>query len=71
MHGHGAFSSSVTIYFRGDVTPLLRGRNLSVIYVNNPVLRGFFRFEKPSTAASWRSTRSAIRPIRSPTSRPG
>ena len=24
-----------------------RGRNLSVIYVNNPVLRGFFRFEKP------------------------
>ncbi len=47
MRGHGAFSNSVTIYFRGDVAPLLRGRNLSVIYVNNPVLRGFFRFEKP------------------------
>jgi 2-polyprenyl-6-methoxyphenol hydroxylase-like FAD-dependent oxidoreductase len=47
MLGHGTFSRSVTIYFRGDVTRLLRGRNLSVIYVNNPTLRGFFRFEKP------------------------
>jgi 2-polyprenyl-6-methoxyphenol hydroxylase-like FAD-dependent oxidoreductase len=45
--GHGAFSNSVTIYFRADVTPLLRGRNLSVIYVNNTTLRGFLRFEKP------------------------
>ena len=47
MHGRGVFSNSVTIYFRADVAPLLRGRNLSVIYVNNPALRGFFRFEKP------------------------
>ena len=47
VSGHGVFSRSVTIYFRGDVTPVLRGRNLSVIYVNNPTLRGFFRFEKP------------------------
>ena len=47
MRGRGAFSNSVTIYFRGNVSPLLRGRNLSVIYVSNPVLRGFFRFEKP------------------------
>jgi len=47
MSGHGTFSRCVTIYFRANVTPLLRGRNLSVIYVNNPVLRGFFRFEKP------------------------
>jgi len=47
LQGHGAFSRSVTIYFRADVTPLLRGRNLSVIYVNNQTLRGFFRFEKP------------------------
>ena len=47
MSGHGVFSHSATIYFRGDVTELLRGRNLSVIYVNNPALRGFFRFEKP------------------------
>jgi len=47
MRGRGAFSNSVTIYFRGNVAPLLRGRNLSVIYVSNAVLRGFFRFEKP------------------------
>ena len=47
MSGRGAFSKSITIYFRGDVSPLLRGRNLSVIYVLNPTLRGFFRFEKP------------------------
>ena len=47
MRGRGTFSNSATIYFRGDVAPLLRGRNLSVIYVSNAVLRGFFRFEKP------------------------
>ncbi len=47
MHGHGSFSNSITIYFRADVGPLLRGRNLSVIYVLNPQLRGFFRVEKP------------------------
>ncbi len=47
MIGRGTFSKSVTIYFRADVAPLLRGRNLSVIYVNNPILRGFLRFEKP------------------------
>jgi 2-polyprenyl-6-methoxyphenol hydroxylase-like FAD-dependent oxidoreductase len=47
MLGHGTFSKSITIYFRGDVAPLLGGRNLSVIYITNPVLRGFFRLEKP------------------------
>jgi 2-polyprenyl-6-methoxyphenol hydroxylase-like FAD-dependent oxidoreductase len=47
MQGRGVFSNSATIYFRANVEPLLRGRNLSVIYVNNPTLRGFFRFEKP------------------------
>ena len=47
MRGRGAFSNSATIYFRANIAPLLRGRNLSVIYVNNSVLRGFFRFEKP------------------------
>jgi 2-polyprenyl-6-methoxyphenol hydroxylase-like FAD-dependent oxidoreductase len=44
MAGHGTFSDSVTIYFRADVRPLLRGRNLSVVYVVNPRLQGFFRF---------------------------
>jgi 2-polyprenyl-6-methoxyphenol hydroxylase-like FAD-dependent oxidoreductase len=47
MRGHGVLSNSVTIYFRGNVGPLLRGRNLSVIYVSNSRLTGFFRIEKP------------------------
>ncbi len=50
MLGHGVFSKSITIYFHGDVAPLLRGRNLSVMYVVNPVLSGFFRIEKPFTS---------------------
>jgi 2-polyprenyl-6-methoxyphenol hydroxylase-like FAD-dependent oxidoreductase len=47
MRGRGVLSRSVTIYFRGNVGPLLRGRNLSVIYVYNSELTGFFRIEKP------------------------
>lgn len=47
MTGHGTFSKSITIYFRANVEPLMRGRNMTVIYVFNPVLRGFFRIEKP------------------------
>jgi 2-polyprenyl-6-methoxyphenol hydroxylase-like FAD-dependent oxidoreductase len=47
MLGRGVLSRSVTIYFRGDVGSLLRGRNLSVIYVYNSELTGFFRIEKP------------------------
>ena len=42
--GHGSFSDSITIYFRGNVQPLLGDRNLSVVYVFNPRLVGFFRF---------------------------
>ena len=47
MLGRGVFSNSVTIYFRAPVAPLMRRRNLSVIMVVNPTLRGFFRIEKP------------------------
>jgi 2-polyprenyl-6-methoxyphenol hydroxylase-like FAD-dependent oxidoreductase len=47
MHGRGTFARSATIYFQAAVGPLLRGRNLSVIYVNNRVQRGFIRVEKP------------------------
>lgn len=50
MLGRGVFSNSITIYFRANLEPLLRGRNLSVIYVINPVLRGFFRIEIPFTS---------------------
>ena len=45
--GHGVISKSVTIYFKADVEPLLRERNLSVVMVVNPVFQGFFRIEKP------------------------
>ncbi|MEO8096373.1 MAG: FAD-dependent monooxygenase [Acidobacteriota bacterium] len=65
MHGRGTFSNSATIYFRADVSGLLRGRNLSVIYVSNPKLRGFFRFEKPfdSGFLAVNSIGDATRPV--------
>jgi 2-polyprenyl-6-methoxyphenol hydroxylase-like FAD-dependent oxidoreductase len=44
MLGHGSFSDSITIYFRADIRALLKERNLSVVYVVNPRLQGFFRF---------------------------
>jgi 2-polyprenyl-6-methoxyphenol hydroxylase-like FAD-dependent oxidoreductase len=47
MLGHGVFSRSITIYFRGEVAPLIGGRSLSVMYVVNSTLSGFFRIEKP------------------------
>lgn len=46
MDGHGVFSNSVTIYFKADLSEHVVGRDMSVIYVINPVLSGFFRFEK-------------------------
>lgn len=42
--GHGSFSDCITIYFRADVSALMGDRNLSVVYVLNPRLQGFFRF---------------------------
>jgi 2-polyprenyl-6-methoxyphenol hydroxylase-like FAD-dependent oxidoreductase len=48
VEGRGVFSSSITIYFRADLARFLEGRNLSIIYVNNDVLGGFFRLEKTS-----------------------
>jgi 2-polyprenyl-6-methoxyphenol hydroxylase-like FAD-dependent oxidoreductase len=50
MQGHPIMSHSVTIYFRADCSRALRGRNLGVIYVNNPQVRGFFRLEKSGLA---------------------
>lgn len=46
MRGHGHLSNSITIYFRADCAPLLEGRNQGVIYVTNPMLRGFFRLNR-------------------------
>jgi len=42
--GHGSFSDCITIYFRADVRALMGDRNLSVVYVLNRRLQGFFRF---------------------------
>ncbi|GAA3775915.1 FAD-dependent monooxygenase [Streptomyces chiangmaiensis] len=50
MGGHGRLSRSATIYFRADCRELLKGTELGVIYVNNPALRGFFRFERTGTS---------------------
>jgi 2-polyprenyl-6-methoxyphenol hydroxylase-like FAD-dependent oxidoreductase len=50
MHGYGQLSRSATIYFRADCAELLEGTNLGVIYVFNPRLRGFFRFERSGNA---------------------
>ncbi len=44
MEGRGEFAQCATIYFKADVRSLLRNRNLSVVYVNQPRLLAFFRF---------------------------
>ena len=44
MAGRGDFAQCFTIYFKADLRDLLRGRNLSVVYVNQPGLLAFFRF---------------------------
>lgn len=51
MQGPAAFSKSITIYFRADLRSLLADKQWAVVYVNNPRLRGFFRFEKPFDSA--------------------
>lgn len=47
--GRGAFSRSLTIYFSADLSPWIRDNAWSIIYVNNPVLAGFFRMNRAST----------------------
>ena len=49
MLGRGVFSNSITIYLRAQLAPYLVGRNLSIIYISNPTLGGFFRLEKGSS----------------------
>ena len=48
--GRGAFSNSLTIYFTADLSPYVGGKAWSLIYVNNPTLRGFFRLNRAATA---------------------
>jgi len=44
--GRGVFSNSITIYFEAPLAPLLVGKNISVIYIGNPHVGGFFRLDK-------------------------
>jgi 2-polyprenyl-6-methoxyphenol hydroxylase-like FAD-dependent oxidoreductase len=44
--GRGVFTNSITIYFHAPLASLLVGKNLSVIYIKNSVLSGFFRLDK-------------------------
>src|SRR5215471_3280657 len=44
--GRGVFSNSITIYFKAPLASLLVGKNISVIYIGNPHLGGFFRLDK-------------------------
>ena len=48
--GRGAFSNSLTIYFTADLSPWIGNNAWSIIYVNNPVLGGFFRMNRAGTA---------------------
>jgi len=47
VNGRGLIAHSVTIYFRAEIAAkLMEGRRLGVIYINNPVVRGFLRMDK-------------------------
>jgi 2-polyprenyl-6-methoxyphenol hydroxylase-like FAD-dependent oxidoreductase len=46
LDGRGIFSNSMTIYFHADCWPWVGDKPLSVIYINNAVFGGFFRFAK-------------------------
>jgi 2-polyprenyl-6-methoxyphenol hydroxylase-like FAD-dependent oxidoreductase len=46
MDGRGVFSNSVTIYFSADLRPFLEGKPISIIYINNATLGGFFRMAR-------------------------
>jgi 2-polyprenyl-6-methoxyphenol hydroxylase-like FAD-dependent oxidoreductase len=44
--GRGVFSNAITIYFHAPLAQYVVGKALSVIYVKNPELSGFFRMDK-------------------------
>ena len=46
FEGRGVFSNSLTIYFTADLAPQLLGKPLSVIYISNDTMGGFFRVDK-------------------------
>ena len=44
--GRGVFSNSITIYFKADLSPWIGGKPLSIIYIRNSTLAGFFRMDR-------------------------
>jgi len=48
--GRPVFSNSITIYFTADLSPWLADQPVSIIYVKNPVLSGFFRMNRAQTS---------------------
>jgi 2-polyprenyl-6-methoxyphenol hydroxylase-like FAD-dependent oxidoreductase len=44
--GRGVFSNSMTIYFTADLSQWIGGKPLSVIYIKNEKLSGFFRMDR-------------------------
>jgi len=46
LDGRGVFSNSITIYFHAPLAQLMTGKNLSVIYVKNATMSGFFRLDR-------------------------
>ncbi len=44
--GRGVFSNSITIYFTADLSAWIADHAWSIIYVNNPVMSGFFRMDR-------------------------
>jgi 2-polyprenyl-6-methoxyphenol hydroxylase-like FAD-dependent oxidoreductase len=47
LDGRGVFSNSITIYFHAPMAPLIAGKKpMSVIYVKNAELSGFFRLDR-------------------------
>jgi 2-polyprenyl-6-methoxyphenol hydroxylase-like FAD-dependent oxidoreductase/glutathione S-transferase len=46
--GRGVFSNSITIYFEADLSEWLAEKPVSVIYVKNDKLSGFFRMDRPA-----------------------
>jgi 2-polyprenyl-6-methoxyphenol hydroxylase-like FAD-dependent oxidoreductase len=48
--GRGVFSNSMTIYFSADLSPWLGDKAISLVYVNNPKIGGFFRMNRAQTS---------------------
>ena len=48
--GRPVFSNSITIYFTADLSPWLTDQPVSIVYVKNRALSGFFRMNRAQTS---------------------